>query len=144
MSSDNKNITKSFALINEKALVIKRLSPNSIMEGGVEKDLWEWIFQITDGGKELFTIWTKRRRDKFIDNKIVERAGSTYSLNCKLGPCDKDVSGIGSPLGTPQQRYTNYKLITVCAKRNGKFTTRHIAVDDIIKIKAGFKEYHIS
>lgn len=153
MPTDNETITELYLKMNEPLIeedvtreVRRDPNNNSMVDvDGVKKDITDWLYEITEGGNALLTIWTRRRRDKIdkLTKAIVAKAGEELVLNCKLGPCDKDVSGVGSPLGTPKERYKKYDLITVCANRDGEWSTRHLNVTDVFKIKAAGVIYNV-
>lgn len=119
---------------------------SKVIVDGQEKDITDWMYEISEGGNALMTITTKRRRDKIdkVTKQIIAKAGDVLKLNCKLGPCSKEVKGVGSPLGTPKERYSTYDLITVCAKREDEWHTRHISVTDITEINCSGMNYVLS
>lgn len=107
------------------------------------EDISNLLFQLTNGGRDLFTLWTRRKRDKKVNGQIVAKAGDVVEANGKLGRCNKDDKGIGSPLGNPQQRYEKYSLITMCCKREGQFVTRHFDASEIFKFVIGGTTYTV-
>ena len=145
MPTDRENITERYLGIISEATEksIKRIDKSTIEVDGQTKDITNWLREITDGGREMLAVWTVRRRDKIVDGELIARAGDALVLNGKLGPCAREVKGVGSPLGTPKERYEKYDLITICVNREGEFHTRHVATDQIYKIKSGLMTYNI-
>ena len=135
------NIFYDRTLLQEKAIPVKRVDATTIEVDGERKEITDFLYQITDGGRQLITLWATRRRDKKEGGRIISRAGDEYVVNGRLGPCSRDVSGKGSVLGTPKQKYSNYRLISVCALRDKRYQTRNIGVDSVFKVKSGYNVY---
>lgn len=126
-------------------LSIRRIDDTTIDINGETKDITNWLYELAGDGS-IITIWTKRKRDKKVGGQIIAHAGDEMKMNCRLGPCNRDVSGVGSPLGSPEERYEKYQNITVCAQRSefNEWKTRTIGVAGITKVKAGNNVYTFS
>jgi len=144
--NDEQLIAEAYLQVIKEAntVQIKRIDDTSIEVDGQKKDITNFMHEISDGGNAMMTVWTRRRRDKKVGGQIVAKAGEELVLNGKLGPCAKEVSGVGSPLGPPKERYATYALVTMCVNREGEFHTRHVNVIDIFKLSAGGTIYVIA
>lgn len=138
---------REIALIYEQTVLeaarsvveVIRLGKRTIRIDGKNTRLIDFMAKMTDGGRELFSIRGKYRRDK-IDKpsgQVVAKAGEEYYFpRAKMGACKRQIKGVGSPLGPPEERYRVYTLFTVCGERPGykEWQTRHLGVDDITQL----------
>jgi hypothetical protein len=144
MPTDNEAITNAYLDILEEAnnVDLKRLSDTEIEIDGVKKDITDFLYEISNGGAEIITVWARRRRDKKVGGQIIARAGEEFTANGRLGACAKEITGAGSPMGGPKERYSTYGLFTMCVRRESEFHTRHIGTAEVTKVKSGFTTYN--
>lgn len=118
------------------------------------EDISNFLFKITDGGRELFTIETIRKNDSKTDPS--KRAGMVMKITGKLGSCaaTRAASSTKIPeLSTPVQ-YKKNNILRMCVTAiNGidyikshppEKRTRSLDVTNITKIEAGGEIYYIN
>jgi hypothetical protein len=114
--------------------------------GKVERvDLTDFIFANTNGGTEPFTVVTIRANDS--DTDPSKKAGDEMTVNGKI-KYKYTPTGIPSPLGSAQERYKNYDILTLLVSSvDGKSyppkSIRNIKVDKIKKLIMGRETYNI-
>lgn len=136
------------ALIYE-SIRVKRMGPTNINK----QDLSNFLFKITDGGRELFSIFTIRKNDS--TKEPAKKAGDILKITGKLGACSASwkASKTRRPdLDTPVQ-YKKNQILRICVtavdgenylkKYPAAKRTRSFDVTEIYKIEAGFKTYNV-
>ncbi len=93
---------KNISLLYEKIVQVLDLPDNN-------KELSNLIFSETNGGTELFTVWTIRTNDSKTDSS--KRAGDVMVLNGKLKIPQECVRGGGSPAGNTRVLFDKYGKI---------------------------------
>lgn len=146
--SDVDVLTEQYKQICEaqSTQLIKKIGDTQVEHNGATKEISDLLFELSNGGNDMITIFTIRKNNKRdpITKEIIAPKGGIIEANGKLGPCQKDVKGVGSPMGGPKERYSNYKLITMCIKRNnGEFVTRSLDASQIFKFNVGGTMYII-
>lgn len=138
--------------VGPKSIQTKTPDPATGASTVKREDLAGFIYANTDGGREVFTVWTIRTNDSKKDP--TKKAGDEMVVNGRLGACMSDIRGGGSPLGNLRDRYAKYNLITMCVNRldgvdytnkrlSGEARTRHLKVDKVFKLVIGNNTYHV-
>jgi len=142
------SISTQLQLIYEK-MVLQRSGPKKVNR----EDISNFIFKITDGGRELFSVYTIRKTDSKTDP--TKKAGASMKITGKYGSCaaSRQASQTRVPeLSTPNQ-YAKNAILTMCvtevdgedyiSKHSPEKRTRRFDVTTVYKIEAGGEEYEI-
>lgn len=146
MVDDIKNLTEAYQTILEKD--VARSGPKTIDR----QDISNFLFKITDGGREMFSVWTIRKNDSKTDPS--KKAGSTMKLTGRLGACKASIqaASVRTPeLSTPVQYKKNLVLrMCVSAIDGADYTkyppearTRSFDVTNVTRIEASNEFYDI-
>lgn len=118
------------------------------------KDISNTLFQLTNGGKEICTIYTTRLNDSRTDKK--KKAGSPMVVVGRLGSCSasRKVAKTRKPKLDTKVQYKENNLLRMCVSsidgedyiktRKPSDRTRSFNVTQITQVKVGRKIYHIS
>lgn len=131
---------------------LKRISSDSILSKDEDtnevkrENLSNFIFANTNGGTELFTVYTIRKNDSKTDPS--KKAGDKMAINGKLKIPEKCIKGTGSHLGTAKDLYSNYKLLRILVSSvDGEpyppCSIRSFDVSNIFKLVIGRETYNI-
>jgi len=147
MDSDIKKLEEAYQFILEKQ--IKRTGIKTINR----EDISNFLFKITDGGREQFSIWTIRKAASKRDS--AKRAGSQMQLTGRLGACKASIAASKQKrpeLSTPTQ-YKKNAILRMCVsavdgqnyinKLPPEKRTRAFDVKEVFKIQAGGEVYDI-
>ena len=146
MKNDLKELENVYELILERT--IKRTGAKTIDRS----DISNYLYSITDGGREVFSIWTVRKNDSKTDPS--KKAGSPMKLTGRLGACKASINKSierRPELSTPQQ-YKKNMVLRMCVtaidgmdytKRPPEARTRSFDVSEVFKIEAGRETYDI-
>lgn len=117
------------------------------------QDISNVIYSITDGGRELFSVYTVRKNDSKTDPS--KRAGDVMKITGKLGSCKatRNSSVERRPeLSTPVQ-YAKNAILRMCvtsvdgvdyvSRYPAERRTRSFDVTEVTKIEAGNIKYDI-
>lgn len=141
------NDIKKLQLIYEKD--ISRDGPKQINR----EDISNFIYQITDGGRELFTIYTIRKNDSKSDPS--KKAGDVMKIVGKYGSClaSRKASMTRVPELSTSEQYKKNAILRMCVSSvDGEdYTkvyqpaqrTRSFDVTQVFKIEAGGDEYNV-
>ena len=145
-------MTKNFDLLIEA--VLKRMGPTDIKDvDGNNVDISNFIYKNTDGGRELFTIFTIRKNDSKSDPS--KKAGMEMRVTGKYGSCkaSRDSSDTRVPELSTVVQYAKNNILRMCVSSvDGEdYTkvyspaqrTRSFDVTQITKIEAGNEIYEI-
>lgn len=148
MTTDVENIS-----IIYEDIQLKKVGDRTVEGKDIPRDdLSNFIFAHTNGGTEHFTIWTIRTNDSKTDPN--KRAGDEMVANGTLKIPGNKSTGAISPLGNPQEKYTNYGVITMYVSSldgedfnknypNPKDRIRNIKLLKAFKLKIGGEIYNI-
>ena len=146
MKDDLKEIGDAYELLVEAT--IKRTGAKTIDR----TDISNYLFDITDGGREVFSIWTTRKNNSKTDRS--KRAGALMKLTGRLGSCtasNRKSRHRNLNLSTFQQ-YKKNMILRMCVtsidgqdytNRPAEARTRSFDVSEVIKIEAGRETYDI-
>jgi hypothetical protein len=116
------------------------------------QDISNFLFKITDGGREVFSIWTTRKNDSKSDPS--KKAGMPMILTGRLGSCKATLAASTErrpELSTPEQYKKNMVLRMCVTSIDGEnYTnlpaekrTRSFDVTNVTRIEAGGEVYDI-
>lgn len=146
MKDDLKNLSNVYELLIEK----------TIKRGGAKiidrKDISNYLYSLTDGGREVFSIWTVRKNDSKTDPS--KRAGSPMKLTGRLGSCKASInkSKERRPELSTKTQYKKNMILRMCVtaidgvnytKQPPEARTRSFDVSEVYKIEAGRETYDI-
>ena len=146
MKDDLKQLSEAYELMLEAT--IKRSGAKTIDR----TDISNYLFNLTDGGREVFSIWTVRKNDSKTDPS--KKAGSPMKLTGRLGACKASINKSMErrpELSTPEQ-YKRNMILRMCVtaidgvdytKRPPAARTRSFDVTEVFKIEAGRETYDI-
>ena len=131
-----------------EAMSVRRTGRKSVNR----KDISNFIYQITDGGREVFTVYTIRKNDSKTDPK--KKAGSPMVVTGKFGSCaaTRQASQFRNPRQDMKYQYKENAVLKMCVtsvdgvnylKLPAEQRTRSYDVTNITKIEAGGEEYFI-
>jgi len=147
--TDNDSILLSEAYQQILEQDITRTGPKTVDS----EDVSDFIYKITNGGKELFTVHTIRKTDS--TQEYSKRAGDTMRITGKYGACSASTRNVKykrPDLSSPTQ-YRKNSVIRMCvssvdgkdytSKFPPKNRTRSFDVTNILKIEAGGQTYDV-
>lgn len=146
MKNDIELLAEAYQTVLEKD--IKRTGAKSIGR----QDISNFLYKITDGGREVFSIWTIRKNDSKTDPS--KKAGTPMKLTGRLGACKASLAASTEKrpeLSTPEQYKKNMVLRMCVSSIDGadyttfppEKRTRSFDVTTVTRIEAGGQEYDI-
>ena len=142
------NDSEKLTLLYE-AMTLRRTGLKTI----ARKDVSNFLYQITDGGRELCTIHTFRKNTSKTDSKKI--AGMPMRVTGRLGACEAShkAARTRNPNQDEPVQYQRNNVLKMCVtsvdgeeyvkKYPAKNRTRSFDVTEITKIEAGREEYNI-
>jgi len=151
MPSDNDNITQAYMQILVENMVeeasglvktVKRISDTKVEVDGVEKDITNWMVELSDGVDQLgrgnrdIHVWTRRKIDKVdpVTKQVVARKGEPVEFVGRYGIGKYVPKGTGH-MGTPKEVYRDYQIVKIYCERDGERQVRNINVPEIFRVK---------
>jgi hypothetical protein len=147
LDTDTSLLMEAYQQIVER--VIKRTGPKTVDR----QDISNFIYKITNGGKELFSIYTIRKGDSKTDPK--KRAGMSMKITGKYGACKASLRAAQTrrPELNAKVQYAKNAILRMCvtevdgvdyvSRFSPENRTRSYDVTNIIKIEAGGETYDV-
>jgi len=147
MDNEPKTLEEAYQLIIEKD--IKRQGVKTVNR----EDISNFIFKITDGGREQFSIYTIRKNDSRTDPS--KKAGMPMTITGHYGACKAGIAAAKEkkPKLSTKVQYKKNLILRMCVSSvDGKDyvsilppekRTRSYDVSEISKIEAGGETYDI-
>jgi len=146
--SDNQTICELYLSIVRRVFeesgetIIKRTGPQTVIVDGQEKNITDWLYEISELGTQQFTVWSIYANDSKSDP--TKKAGDVLMTNGRYGGCRKDVrDGSGGIMGPPVERLKNYNVLIMCRNKEGLAASRCVKVNTIFQVKAGGTIYKV-
>ena len=149
IKTEHRDYMKPLELLYED-VYLKRTGKKTVNR----KDISNKLFQITDGGREMCTVFTTRKNDSTTEPS--KKAGMEMVVVGRLGSCaaTRAASQSRHPELDTKVQYKNNAILRMCVTsidgkdytktRTPAERTRSIDVTQITKIEAGGEVYHIT